>query len=245
MGNDSYWWLFFLFQDLLLYENNIDLIDRFALRGLKTLHKLDISNNRLTSAPLLVSDVKFTLREFYLTRNYITQIKDSYFDLFRHIKYINIGYNKLTQFPSLENIANTISSFGVEGNNISNANFIHVNIFPKFVVLNLESNQIGEFCPPLGKFAPRLRTIFMQGNKLTWIKFPYESRRQEVRVFLKNNPWHCNGSLGWTQECEIQDRVHNIMVCMGWLFLRDMVCNSPVEVQGLTPKEVGNRIGKC
>ena len=227
--------MFYLLQELYLYKNKIDFIHRLAFKGLKTLYQLDISNNRLTRAPSL-EEVKSTLRELKLEYNYIKHVADAYFDFCINIKYIHIGYNKLTQFPSLQNIAKTIVAFGVQGNNISNANFIYGNIFPELHILNLEANQIGEFCPPPEKFVPRLHTIFLQGNKLSGIYFPRESYRRKVEVFLKNNPWHCNGSLGWTQQCLFNEHI-NIMVCMRWLTLRGMVCDSPPHAKGLTLKE--------
>ena len=234
----NYWWYYvFLLQKLILSRNNIEFIHRFAFKGLNTLNKLDISDNRLTRAPSLTG-LRFTLRELILTWNYIKHIENSYFDLCINIKHIYISYNKLTQFPILKNVAKTIVVFKVSGNNISNANFIYGNSFPKLLILGLESNQIEMFCPPPGNFAPILHSIYLQRNKLSRIYFPYESHRPWVNVFLANNPWHCNGSLGWIQQCEFQD-VSNIMVCMGWLSLRGMLCESPPESQGLTLKEAG------
>ena len=98
------------FQELYLRRNNIDFIHPFAFKGLKILYTLDISNNKLTSVPPLV-DVKSTLRKLYLTLNYIKHIEDSYFDLCVNIKRIQLGFNKLTQFPSIQNIAKTIAIF--------------------------------------------------------------------------------------------------------------------------------------
>ena len=236
----------FFFQKLYLRRNNIDFIHPFAFRGLKMLYKLDISNNKLTSVPSL-EDVKSTLRVLYLSLNYIKHIKDSYFDLCVNIKHIQLGFNKLTQFPSIQNIANSIAVFEVEVNNISKANFIYGNYFPKLESLKLVSNQIREFCPPPGKFAPRLHTIYLQSNKLSGIYFPDESHRRwrQVHVLLENNPWHCDDFLGWTQQCEMEDEVFNVMACMDGLILHGMVCDSPLEARGLTPKEAGNRDCKC
>ena len=232
------------FQRLFLERNNIDFIQPFAFKGMKILYVLDISNNKLTSVPPLV-DVRSTLRVLYLPLNYIKYIKDSYFDLRANIKYIYLGYNKLTQFPRMQNIAKSIAVFQVQGNNISNANFMYRNYFPRLGNLNLASNQIREFCPPPGKFAPRLHTIYLQSNKLPRIHFPYESHRRQVHVLLEANPWHCDGFLGWTQQCEMGDEVYNIMACMRWLTLHGMGCDSPLEARGLTPKVAGNISCKC
>ena len=236
--------IFILFQHLYLSDNYIDSIHRFALRGLVTLFQLDVSNNRLTTAPSLVVEVKSTLCTLYLTRNYIKEINDSYFDLFENIEYINLGHNELTQLPNIQNIANTIVVFGVEFNNISNPNFVYGNEYPELRILNLESNQIAMFCPIPRHFAPQLHTLYLQSNKLSMMHFPYESDGLHATILLENNPWYCNGAMVWTQTCEIHNEAYNIMLCMERLWIRDMVCDSPLEAKGLTPLEAGNRSAK-
>ena len=169
------------------------------------MHKSDISNNRLTSAPSLW-EVKATLEQLQLGYNYIKYINDTYFDFCINIKYIHINFNKLTQFPSLQNIAKTIAVFEVAGNNMSNASFIYGNSFPKPLLLNLEYNQIREFCPPPGIFAPILHTMLLPGTKLSKIHFPLESHRRGMEVFLNTTPgiamapWAGPSSARWKRE---------------------------------------------
>ena len=232
------------FQQLYLSGNSINFTHHYAFRGLKTLHKLDMSNNQLTSAPSL-SEAKFNLRVLDLGRNFIRHIEESYFTSFRSITHIGIGFNELIQLPNLQNIAKTIVVLIVNGNRISDANFMYGNRFPKLENLNLQFNQIRVFCPPPGNNAPRLHSIYLQSNKLSSLHFPYDSQQQPIDVMLEKNPWHCDGSLDWTQQCQIQDRHGYIMKCMGWLLLWGMVCESPLEVQGLTPKEASNKSRKC
>ena len=236
--------IFVFFQQLHLTQNNINFTHHYAFRGLKTLHTLDMSNNRLTSAPYL-AEAKFTLRMLDLEWNSIKHIEDSYFNSFISIMHIHIGNNELIQLPNLQNIAKTIIVFSVDGNRLSDANFMYGNSYPKLKNLNLQFNQIRVFCPPPGNIAPRLHSIYLQSNKLSSLRFPYDSQRQALDVMLENNPLHCDGSLGWTQQCQIQDRHSYIMECMGWLSLWGMVCHSPLEVQGLTPKDASNRTRKC
>ena len=230
-----------------LTGNNINFTHHYAFRGLKTLHKLDMSNNELTSAPSL-AEAKFTLRVLDLGRNSIKHIEDSYFNSFKRITHIELGHNELTQFPNLRNIAKTVVVLRVDGNRLTNANFMYGNRFPKLENLFLESNQIREFCIPPGNIVPRLYSIFLQSNNLSSLHFPGDSQRKSIDVRLENNPWHCDGSLGWIQHCQIQDErgfFMAIIECMGWLFLWGMVCESPLEMQGLTPKETSNISRKC
>ena len=46
--------------------------------------------------------------------------------------------------------------------------------------------------------------------------------------------------MDWTEQCEIWHETLNIMVCMDRLLSRGMVCNSPLEAQGLSPKEAAS-----
>ena len=237
-------YLFYFCQQLYLTRNSINYTHYYAFRGLKTLYKLDMSDNQLTSAPSL-GEAKFTLRELDLGRNSIKHIEDSYFNSFRSITHIGISHNELIQFPDLRNIAKTVVVLRLDGNRLSNANFMYGNRFPKFENLNLQSNHIRIFCPPPGNNAPRLHSIYLRSNKLSSIHFPYESQRQAIEVLLENNPLHCDGSLGWTQQCQTQDRHGYIIKCMRRLFLWGMVCESPLEMKGLTPKEASNKSRKC
>ena len=232
------------FQQLFLTQNRINFTHHYAFRGLKSLYKLDMSNNQLTSAPSL-AEAQFNLRVLDLGRNYIKHIEDSYFNSFRSITHIHISFNELIHVPNLQNIAKTILAFRVQGNRISNANFIYGNRFPKLENLNLQINQIRIFCPPPGNNAPRLHSIYLQSNKLSSLHFPYDPQRQPIDVMLENNPWHCDGSWGWTQQCQLQYRHGYIMECMGKLSLWGMVCESPLEMKGLTPKHASNISRKC
>ena len=133
----------------------------------------------------------------------------------------------------------TLFYFEAEGNNISNATHIYGNYFPKFV--SLDYNLIKLQWPVTITVAchiPARKQAF-----LGYI-FHNESHRQQVDFFLRNNLWHYNASVCWTSKCEPQG-VRNILVCMEWVVLGDMVCDSPLEAQGLTPKEACNISGKC
>ena len=170
-------YIFVFFQQLYLPRNNINYTHHYAFRGLKTLYKLDMSNNQLTSAPSL-AEGKFTLRVLELGRNSIKHIEDSYFNSFGSITHIDISQNELIQFPNLRNIANTVVVLRLDGNRLSNANFMYGNRFPKLENLNLQFNQITVFCPPPGNIAPRLHSIYLQSNRLSSIHFPYDLQRK-------------------------------------------------------------------
>ena len=224
-------------QHLYLSRNNIFEIHERAFSGLETLYELDISHNLLTSAPSLV-DLKSTLIILNLSWNRIISISESYFYSCTYIANINLNFNHLSDFPSIQAISDTIAVFSLEKNNISLVDPMYGVYFPRLTVLQLVSNQIESYCFPPRHFAPLLSDVYLQNNKLSTIQFSHvKSRSQKAHIFLDNNPWHCNNKLGWTEQCV--QKTDSDMYCMGWLFLRDMICKSPLRAQGMTPKEAG------
>ena len=209
-----------------------------AFRGLNKLDELDISRNQLTMAPSLLY-VKNTLKILDISRNQITHIGDTYCDLCRKINMIFLGFNQLTEIPNVQIISQTIIFLSLASNNISDVKSIYGTRFPMLQILHLSSNQIKSFCLPPVKFAPRLREVSLDSNNLSMMDFTYikASRSLEVQVYLAHNPWHCDGSLYWTQQCTQLEI--DFLKCMGWLLVNGMVCASPLEAQGLTPKEAG------
>ena len=210
-----------------------------ALHGLNTLEKLDISQNKLHRAPF-ISSVKNTILNLDLSRNEITHISDTYFHSFKKIRNIFLDHNQLIQFPNLEYISKSIIVVSLGSNNISNVIPMYGIRFPRLETLLLENNQIRNFCFPPVNVAPRLHVVGLQSNSLQRIDFSdtQSSRKQVVYVFLGHNPWHCNGSLGWTQQCTPETGM-NAMLCLEWIRLQGMICASPPGTQGLTPKEAG------
>ena len=230
--------VFVTFQELDLSHNKISQIHPTALKGLNALETLDIGVNRLTVAPSIVG-VKATLKYFDLRWNYIKHISDTYFDSCRNIMHINLAVNLLTDIPNVRNISRTLRYISLEANNISSAQPIYGIQFPKLHLLHLMKNQIRSFCFPPLTFVPRVRKVYISLNNLSRIHLPQNYMRpsETILLDLADNPWNCNDSLGWTQHCTAES--HLTMMCMGWLEVKGMVCSSPQNVQGLTPKEAG------
>ena len=212
-----------------------------ALNGLNTLENLDISHNQLNGAPS-ISSVKNTLMLLDLSWNRITHISDKYFHSFNKIKNIYLGHNQLIEIPNLEHISKTIFRLSLPSNNISNVIPMYGIRFPILHALTLQGNQIKSFCFPPVTFAPRVKNVDLEANYLQVIDFSHERSTRmymhEVSIYLGHNPWFCNGSLGWTRQCT-QETYINAMTCFDWLMLDGMICASPPEAHGLTPKEAG------
>ena len=209
-----------------------------AFRGLNKLDELDISRNQLTMAPSLLY-MKNTLQILDISWNKITHISGKYFNLCRKIKMVYLGFNQLTEIPNVQTISQTIIFLSLASNNISDVTSIYGTRFPMLQILYLSSNQIRSFCLPPVEFAPRLHEVSLESNITSVIDFTYTKgpRLLQVKVYLAHNPWHCNGSLYWTQQCTQWG--HDSLNCMSWLLVDGMVCVSPLEAQGLTPKEAG------
>ena len=227
-------------QYLWLSRNNIFEVDDRAFIGLNALHRLDISHNVLTTAPSLV-DLRSTIQSLDLSWNRIISIDDSYFYLCISLAGVHLDMNLINDFPSIHSISKSLARISLEGNNISLANSMYGIYFPRLDYLHLGNNQIESYCFPPQHFAPRLSEVYLQNNKLSEIQFSHvTSHSRQADIFLDGNPWHCNNTLGWTEQCV--PKMDSNMYCMGWLTLHGMICTSPLVAQGMTPKEAGGEM---
>ena len=238
--NRNYWSSFAIsLQDLDMSSNEIFQIDPFAFNGLYALQYLDISYNELTSAPS-ISGVKTTLIAIDLAGNKIKYISDAYFDSCKTIRNIELRYNRLSAIPNVGNVSSTLHSLSLAGNYISDVKSIYGIYFPVLRTLSLDSNKISKFSLPPPNFVPNLRWLSLWSNNLSRIYIPLSNteRRGQLQIELDDNPWNCNGPLGWTHKCKPAINPTD-MICMEWLLLNGMICTSPKQVQGRTPKDAG------
>ena len=180
--------------------NSIYKIDQLAFKGLHVLRKLAFSHNLLTSAPSIV-DVKDTLQLLDLSWNDISNIRKLYFDSCYNMRRIYIHHNQLNIIPNLQGVSTTLQNLEVGANNISDAKSLYNIPLPKLRHVSLDSNQITKFCfPPITR---HLQMVSLSSNRLSLLRFSQlnASNHQKVSVALSCNPWHCNGSLEWTQRC--------------------------------------------
>ena len=158
------------------------------------------------------------------------------------IRNICLDRNQLIEIPNIEYISETICLLSLASNNIWNLIPMYGIRFPRLQALTLQGNQIERFCFPPVTFAPRVKNVNVKANYLQIIYFSCEHsprmHMHEVSIYLEHNPWFCNGSLGWTRQCT-QETYLNAMTCLEWFILDGMICASPAEAHGLTPKEAG------
>ena len=230
---------FLSFQTLKLRKNGLFVIQDLAFYGLTRLKHLDLSDNMLTKAPSL-SCVKNTLEKLELVHNVITHIDSAYFDLCKQIRIVSLQGNQLIEIPNIRSISNTISILSLTSNNVSSLKHLYGVYFPRLHILHLDRNKITSFCFPPVNFAPQLHQVLLYSNNLSTIAISDTDTSSQRRFYMSlgRNPWHCDGSLGWTQQCA--DGPGYTTVCMGWLTLDYMmICASPKNVAGLRAKEAG------
>ena len=227
---------FSILQHLELSYNAIYEIDQEAFKGLYVLQSLEISHNLLINAPS-ISYVKNTLQLLDLSWNNIISISKTYFDSCNHIDSILIARNQLSAIPNIKEVSKTLQYLDLADNNISDTKPLNDIHLPKLKRLALSENQITRFCFP--SLTTYLSEVTLSSNRLSVIYFSQlnATRFATVDVSMENNPWHCNGSLGWTKYCIPQQQAY--MLCMGWLWVDEIICTSPDDIKGLTPREAG------
>ena len=228
----------FSLQILRLYQNEIVDIHDKALKGLNRLVILDISQNKLINAPTL-SYVKNTLEELDISWNRIGHISDTYFNLCKKMRIIHLQYNQLLEIPNLRSISHTIDILSLDGNKITSAVPLYGIHFPRLRTVQLNFNQLTHFCFLPANFVPHLQEVYLASNNLSRMSFSQtnSSIKHEVLMILGSNPWHCNESLGWTQQCT--PMALDDMLCMGRLHVSGMICASPPNATGLLPSQAG------
>ena len=184
-----------------------------AFNGLNTLEDLDISHNQLNRVPP-ISSVKNTILQLDISWNEISHISDTYFITFYHWRQTIFRM----WYPYMVFASRNSRPWALEWIKLK------VSVSP----------------PPPANFAPSVDMVDLHSNYIQIIYFSlaHGPRKHKVYINLEQNPWHCNSSLGWTQQCS-QDAHRNVMTCFKWLSVAGMICVSPPGAQGLIPKEAG------
>uniref|UniRef100_UPI00398EC31C toll-like receptor 8 n=1 Tax=Pristiophorus japonicus TaxID=55135 RepID=UPI00398EC31C len=94
---------------LSLSHNSLDILDWAKLQSLKNLLTLDLSNNKLTTAPDRLYNNTKSLQKLLLRKNRISELPISFLTTANRIKYLDLSYNKIkvlnqTVFPASEQL---------------------------------------------------------------------------------------------------------------------------------------------
>ena len=126
------------------------------------------------------------------------------FTYLREIKHLYMHHNGFSRTPmGLNLIASTVISLSFVSNSIDSLSSMEGVEFIKLVTLRLMYNKITHLRPGL-LITPRLESLNLEGNHLVSLaevtQYPWGRSLPEytyTEIYVKNNPWHCNGSLMW------------------------------------------------
>ena len=220
-------------QEVYLHSNAIREINALAFSGLTKLNKLVLKANRLIAAPSLIF-IRATLKFLDMSKNNLTYIPKLYFYGCSALEMIFLNSNKLSTVPNLEFVADNIRGIVLNDNRIVDVAALNDNKYPHLKILQLNGNNLREFCLPPRVFTPRLDAVMLHRNKLTTIQLPNSFYGTDLR--LRDNPWHCDQSLSWIRECFFAD-YH--LTCPRGVALDLLTCDSPPNLQGVSPMNIG------
>ena len=215
------------------YKNEILEINASAFSGLPMLNKLVLKANHLITPPPLTF-IRTSLNLLDMSQNNLTYIPKLYFDDCSELTVIYLGNNKLSTIPNLEFVAESIRAIHLNANHIADVTALYDNKYPRLKILLLNENNIREFCLPSRVFTPFLGLLTLSENQLMTIQMP--KGFSNTILDLRDNPWHCDQSLSWIRQCFLSD---NFVKCPRSVQLDFLTCDSPPNLQGISPLDVG------
>ena len=184
--------------------NPVKYVHPAAFRGLLVLERVRLRHTQLHQLPSL-QHIGHSLTTLELGSS--THFKGNDAQDFTHlmkIRYILMDCNRLRSTPlGLALIANTIKRLNFASNAINSLTSMEGVKFDKLITLNLQYNNITHLHPEF-LFIPYLQVLTLMGNNLVSLgevtQYSWGSllpKNEYLKIFLRQNPWHCNGSLIW------------------------------------------------
>ena len=184
--------------------NPVKYVHPAAFRGLSVLQHLNLVHTQLHQLPSLQhvghSLINLAVRGSVHFKGNAAQ---NFINL-RKIEYLYMDRNELRKTPlGLNLIARTIMILQFNSNSINSLTSLEGVEFIKLHRLALMCNNITHLRPEF-LITPRLRFLNLEGNQLVALaevtQYSWGSSLPEheyMAISLRNNPWHCNGSLSW------------------------------------------------
>ena len=196
-------WIDVYFQKISVVNNVIHDMNVDALHGLNNLKQLRLERCLLRRMPP-ICHVKDTLHTLIINGNSVANIPGGYFDDCDKLAVISLANNKLTHFPDVSPIHQSLTSLSVISNQISTIPIFMVeNKFVSLKYLMVSDNKIHSFPPSLISTCPNMQEFFITNNNLhTLEKSAFEGKHSGVTVTLAFNPWSCDSALAWL--CDVQ-----------------------------------------
>lgn len=100
-------------KNLLLYNNNIEVVDKSALRGLSNLQFLDLSKNKISCVPVDFFQATLTIKDIYLQYNRIRGVDRLLFQNLRNLSTADLSSNLISYLPSFYLYSAAIKTTGL------------------------------------------------------------------------------------------------------------------------------------
>ena len=130
--------------------------------------------------------------------NNIDQIYDSDFLVIQSCQELQMGWNRINQFPNIKLIASTAVNIELRHSLIPDVPCNALDTMGELATLHLDDNIISFICPLLLNLAPKLIHLGLSRNRLLEISdLRLPVRIEPTRVLLDGNPFRCLATLCW------------------------------------------------
>ena len=171
-----------------------------AFCGLRSLEELDLSNNKLTTAPELLS-VKPTLQELKLGKNKIQDFPSDYFDGYDDLQQVDIRNNFLYSVPNMGYVGHSLKILAINYNKLNTLDEkltggLNMTVLNRLTVRGNEIQHINVAI--LGQM-PKLTYFGLSENQLRHLADPFVYLRhgQTLDLSLHLSPLTCDKGLSW------------------------------------------------
>ena len=248
ISNNRHSRFFTILQIVHIDHNPITYIDPQAFEGLARLNALRIFSHGMKKALKLTSGVSsLTLLEL---NNFVEDFENMDLKPFIVLVSLDMIRGGLTVVPkNIQYIAGTLQSLSLDNNRIAKLDGMYNVTFEQLGYLYLRHNKISMINVQLLQF-PELRQMHLFDNELKQLedmRFCTWGIGNSFTLGLEidENPWHCDESMEVTIKtmCRRKGFTYMRRRPLGMrLRLSDMMCESPVDVEGQVFTSVFHRV---
>ena len=135
------------------------------------------------------------------------------------MKYFSLSNNKFFLLPDLHWIKHSLKSILASDNNIKSLDVLKTTgMFESLLYIEMRRNSIHAFNVTILRHMPKLQTLSLHTNKLTYIdNFRIDYKKA---IAWNGSPWHCGTALSWKGEDDMA-------------FEDGLTCETPACMQGI------------
>ena len=218
-------------------NNHVISVEPDVFRG-HPIRDLAITDSNI-SHPVPLTHIRYTVVYLSLMDNKIRFIPYDYFRGCGMLRRVCFSRNRISSFPELGYISETLHELRLDGNNLSSVDFQQNVTFPILEYLFLSFNFISSLDIRFISWMPSLTNLRLSTNNITRLqnldKFAISTIRM---VFLGENPWHCAKNLSWMLKWEriVTFTKITTYACYKKFTIYDMEdvrCHSPGNLKGM------------